>query len=89
MGQLLSAGVLRVLLDRTDLGDWGWRIPYATQWFWPVPIIVGCLLAPESPWWLVRKDRVEDARRVLQGLIPPNDTEYDVDRNLAMMIHTK
>jgi len=27
-----------------------YRIPFAIQWIWPVPIIVGVLLAPESPW---------------------------------------
>lgn len=45
MGQMISAGVLRVLLYRTD--EWGWRIPYATQWVWPIPIIIGVLVAPE------------------------------------------
>ena len=45
IGQTISAGVLRGLLHRTD--QWGWRIPYATQWIWPAPIIVGVLFAPE------------------------------------------
>lgn len=30
MGQLISVGVLRGFLHRTD--EWGWRIPYAIQW---------------------------------------------------------
>ena len=76
----------RGLLHRDD--DWGWRIPYAIQWIWPIPISIGVLLAPESPWWLVRQDRVEDAKKVLRGLVSAQDSEYDVDRNIAMMIHT-
>lgn len=39
----LFSGVLRGLLSRTD--EWGYRIPYALQWMWPVPILVGCFFA--------------------------------------------
>lgn len=42
---MLSEGVLTGLLNRTD--EWGWRIPYATQWIWPIPIIIGIFFAPE------------------------------------------
>lgn len=39
IGQFISAGVLRGILERED--QWAWRIPYALQWIWPVPIIIG------------------------------------------------
>lgn len=45
IGQLISAGVLRGLLHRTD--EWGWRIPYALQWVFPLPILIAVILAPE------------------------------------------
>ncbi|KAH8660555.1 hypothetical protein BX600DRAFT_438768 [Xylariales sp. PMI_506] len=86
IGQLISAGLVRGLLSRSD--EWGWRIPYAVQWVWVIPIIIGVLLAPESPWWLVRNDRIEDAKKVLQSLVSSKNTDYDVDRNIAMIIHT-
>ncbi|KAK7940979.1 uncharacterized protein PG986_013366 [Apiospora aurea] len=86
IGQLISQGVLRGFLHRQD--DWGWRIPYAIQWVWPLPIIVGVLLAPESPWWLVRNGRIDDAKKVLQSLVSAKDSDYSVDRNVAMMIYT-
>jgi MFS transporter, SP family, general alpha glucoside:H+ symporter len=45
------------------------RIPYALQWMWPLPLAVGIYLAPESPWWLVRKGKVEDAKKALYVMI--------------------
>lgn len=35
---------------------------------WPFPILVGCYFCPESPWWLVRHGRVEEARRVIKRI---------------------
>lgn len=26
------------------------QIPFAIQWLWPLPILVGVIFAPESPW---------------------------------------
>ena len=86
IGQLISAGVLRGLLGRTD--QWAWRIPYAIQWIWPVPIIVGVVFAPESPWWLVRKGRAEDAKKALLGLTSRTETNWSIDDTIALMIHT-
>jgi SP family general alpha glucoside:H+ symporter-like MFS transporter len=58
-------GVLRRLVARTD--EWAYRIPFAIQWVWPVPIIVGVFLTPESPWWFVRRGRIEDAKKLFYG----------------------
>jgi SP family general alpha glucoside:H+ symporter-like MFS transporter len=89
MGQLIASGVLRSLLDRADLGDWAWRTPFAIQWVWPIPIMVGVFFAPESPWWLVRKGRTEDARRAVLRLTSAGiDEDFNVDETVAMMIHT-
>lgn len=89
MGQLIASGVLRSLLDRIDLGDWAWRIPFAIQWIWPVPIMVEVFFAPESPWWLVRKDRTEDAKRVVLRLASAGvDADFNADETVAMMVHT-
>ncbi|KAJ5212463.1 uncharacterized protein N7498_004109 [Penicillium cinerascens] len=85
-GQFISTGVLRGLLGRTD--QWGWRIPYAIQWIWPVPIIIGVLCAPESPWWLVRHGKVEEAKKSLSGLSRPGVSYYDTEDAVALMIIT-
>jgi SP family general alpha glucoside:H+ symporter-like MFS transporter len=86
IGQFLASGVLKGVSTRTD--QWGYRIPYALQWIWPVPLIIGIYLAPESPWWLVRKERIEDAKRQLQRLTSPKDTNFNADETISMMVHT-
>ncbi|KAF3391741.1 Maltose permease MAL31 [Penicillium rolfsii] len=85
-GQFISTGVLRGLLGRTD--EWGWRIPYAVQWVWPVPIIIGVIFAPESPWWLVRHGKIDEAKRSLASLSSPGDSDYDTDDAVSLMIIT-
>lgn len=82
VGQLISAGVLRGVSNMTS--DWAWRIPFALQWAWPVPLFLGMWQCPESPWWLLRQDRIEDAERSLKRLSVNADTK----QTIAMMIHT-
>lgn len=66
MGQFLSSGVLRGMLEYDT--QWSWRVPIAIQWIWPLPIITLLFFAPESPWWLAKKGRFEEAERSLQRL---------------------
>lgn len=87
MGQLIAAGVLRGC--QTLGNDWGWRIPFAIQWTWAPFILIGTYFAPESPWWLVRKSRYEDARQsVLKSTTPQPDIDFHPDRVVAMIKHT-
>lgn len=87
IGQILGSAVLRGMLDRTD--EWGYRVPFALQWIWPVPIAVGVFLAPESPWWLVRTGQLSEARHALSRLASSDSSvEFDVDETIAMISHT-
>ncbi|KAL4725766.1 hypothetical protein ACLX1H_007919 [Fusarium chlamydosporum] len=87
LGQEIGIGILRSMIGRTD--QWAYRIPYGLQWIWPLPLIVGLWLAPESPWWLVRKGRVADAKKSLLRLTSLNrETDFDADETVAMMVHT-
>lgn len=45
IGGFVSTGVLRGTVYRTD--EWAYRIPFALQWMWPIPIIIGVSFAPE------------------------------------------
>lgn len=84
VGQLLATGVLRAMLTRKD--QWAYRIPFALQWAWAVPIFISCLFMPESPWWLVRRGRDEDARASLQRL--SMNSQLELETTVAMMRHT-
>ncbi|PBP18103.1 putative MFS alpha-glucoside transporter [Diplocarpon rosae] len=87
LGQLIGVGVIKAMLGRTD--QWAYRIPYGLQWMWPVPLLVGIALAPESPWWLVRRGRVDEAKAALLRLTSLNkETGFDADETIAMMVHT-
>ncbi|TVY41052.1 Maltose permease [Lachnellula occidentalis] len=87
LGQVIGIGVIKSMLGRTD--EWAYRIPYALQWMWPVPLLIGICLAPESPWWLVRKGRTEEAKKSLLRLTSLNkETNFDADDTIAMMVHT-
>lgn len=85
-GQLISSGVLKGFSNRND--QWAYRIPFAIQWIWPIPIIIGVIFAPESPWWLVRKGRGDEAIRSLRRLTSRGHGDFNADKTVAMMIHT-
>jgi MFS transporter, SP family, general alpha glucoside:H+ symporter len=85
VGQIICSGVLRSLLSRKD--EWSYRIPFALQWMWIPPLLVGLSFAPESPWWLTRKARYNDARKALTSLTPTSSADQ-IDQTLSMMRHT-
>lgn len=88
LGQEIGIGVIMGMLKRND--EWAYRIPYALQWMWPVPLAIGIFFAPESPWWLVRKGRNEEAKKSLLRLTstPHEGSDFDADETIAMMVHT-
>ncbi|EED16153.1 MFS alpha-glucoside transporter, putative [Talaromyces stipitatus ATCC 10500] len=87
IGQVIGVGVIKAMLNRDD--QWAYRIPYALQWMWPLPLFIGVWFAPESPWWLVRRGRVEDAKKALLRLTSLNkETNFDANETIAMMVHT-
>ncbi|KAL1595831.1 hypothetical protein SLS60_009521 [Paraconiothyrium brasiliense] len=86
-GQFIASGVLKGVSERSD--QWAYRIPYAIQWIYPIPLIIGIAFAPESPWWLVRKERYEDAKKmVLRLASPEKNPDFNADETIAMYKHT-
>ncbi|KAK0864027.1 hypothetical protein LTS02_006269 [Friedmanniomyces endolithicus] len=86
LGQFLSSGVLKGVSTQPE--SIGYKLPYGMQWIWPIPLIIGIALAPESPWWLVRKGRREDAKKQLLRLTSRKQADFDADATLNLMIYT-
>ncbi|GKZ34753.1 hypothetical protein AbraIFM66950_005109 [Aspergillus brasiliensis] len=66
--------------------EWEWRAPLALQWIFPTPLMVLLFFAPESPWWLIRRGRKEEALRSIKRL--GAKTEDQALKSLAMIERT-
>ncbi|KAI0951244.1 hypothetical protein AcW1_008337 [Taiwanofungus camphoratus] len=64
---------------------YAYRLPFALQWIFPAFLLVGLPFAPESPWWLVRKGHMDDARKVVARLAGP---AADIDLQLRQIQET-
>ncbi|KAK9372092.1 uncharacterized protein V1513DRAFT_466954 [Lipomyces chichibuensis] len=84
-GQLIAAGVLECLVHLNS--EWSYRIPFALQWLWPAFLFPVLLFAPESPWHLVRKGRLEEAEKSLARL-QSKSANINPNQTLATIVHT-
>jgi hypothetical protein len=84
-GQLVGAGVQSGVSGITT--EWAYRIPFAIQWIWPIPIALLAYFAPESPWHLVRIGDNEGALRSIKRL-SSSKPDSENRAQLAMMQHT-
>lgn len=84
LGQLTGALVIFGALGAKN----GYAIAFGSQWpFSFVPIVVAFFI-PESPTWLVRKRRMDQAHAAQARLDPPGtDTKLIVDKLLADIEH--
>lgn len=62
-GSLLSAWI--AFGTRNIASNWAWRIPSLMQIALPLLALPGTLLVPESPRWLIREKRSDEARDIL------------------------
>lgn len=83
IGQLLANGVTTGTEGMAN--HWSYSIPFALQWFWVAIIIPGMAFVPESPWWLVRKGRLDDAEKSLRRL---SSKKVNVAATLAIIVET-
>ncbi|BEJ13792.1 hypothetical protein CspHIS471_0309660 [Cutaneotrichosporon sp. HIS471] len=85
IGQILAAGILYRVLSLP--GTLAYQVAFAVQWVWPIPLFILVTLAPESPWFLVRKGRLEEARHAVSRLQSKTSTIDPAD-TVAMMVRT-
>ena len=84
-GQLIAFGIVRAFSNSAS--ELAWRVPYAIQWFWPIIFPVIMLFGPDSPWWLVRKGRFEDAEETISKIMARTD-RITPKEYLSMIIRT-
>ena len=86
-GILLSSGVVRAVSGIH--GDLAWKLPFACQWVWPIPLLIAAYLAPESPWNAVRRGRMDLARSSLMRLSQEGPEQVqEVESTLAYLQYT-
>ncbi|XMA10340.1 hypothetical protein WAI453_003131 [Rhynchosporium graminicola] len=81
-GQLIAAGVLSGFSEGTS--QWSYRIPFAIQWAWPLPLFAILFFAPESPYHHVRRGETEKAEASVRRL----GSASHPSQTVALMIHT-
>lgn len=76
-GQLLSNAVIKIFGEWEN--HWAYRAPFGIQLFFCAFLLIGLPFAPESPWYLVRQGRRDDAKASLRRLYGEN---IDLDAKL-------
>ncbi|KAG8926096.1 hypothetical protein FRC03_009544 [Tulasnella sp. 419] len=81
IGILLASVVNNATKDRTDMASW--RIPTGVQFIWAAILAAGMFVLPESPRYLIKRGREEDAAKALARLLSasPHDPEVAAELN--------
>ncbi|KAH7139986.1 general substrate transporter [Dactylonectria estremocensis] len=83
VGQLVSNSVIRGFGNRQD--TWAFKGPFLVQLVFSVFLFVGSLVSPESPWYLIRAHKIDEARKTLQYLY---GSEAEAEEKLLAIIRT-
>ncbi|KAL7945180.1 general substrate transporter [Trichoderma barbatum] len=82
-GQLLSNAVIKGFGERTDV--WAYRAPFAIQLFFCAFLLFLLPFCPETPWFLARTGKRDEALKSLRRLYGSN---IDVDAKYATLVAT-
>lgn len=82
-GSFLAVGVARGSESLSN--KWAYKIPFLTEYVFPVVFILAGFFAPETPWFLAKRGRYEDAAK---SLARTGYDENDLDNILAHMKET-
>ncbi|VUC30655.1 unnamed protein product [Clonostachys rosea] len=76
-GSFIAIGVMSGTQTLED--KWAYKIPFITEYIFPVVFILGGFFAPETPWFLMKKGRYEQAAKSLQRTGYTSDIEDTLD----------
>ncbi|KAK5132665.1 hypothetical protein LTR08_008787 [Meristemomyces frigidus] len=65
-----------------SLGEWDWKMVVIFQLMMPILIVAQVFFIPESPRWLVKKGKVDEARATLRRV---RDTDQEVEDETLMI----
>ncbi|TLD30987.1 hypothetical protein PspLS_01694 [Pyricularia sp. CBS 133598] len=80
IGQLLSNAVVKAFGERTDA--WAYKGGFSTQLFFVMFLVVFLPFLPESPWYLVRAGKKEQAIKTIKKLY---GKDYDAEKQILAM----
>ncbi|KAH3898654.1 related to maltose permease [Saccharomycodes ludwigii] len=86
IGQFVANGVADGFATNTS--KWAYKVPFAIQFIWPVLILVILPFAPESPYWLVRKGKMDAAKKSVRKICGPKASEEIVENRLMVIVNT-
>lgn len=76
----ITAGILLAyLVNAAYADDSEWRPVFALAGIPALALIVGMAFLPDSPRWLVMRNRIDDARRVLNRVRDPDDPATEAE----------
>ncbi|KAL0473915.1 sugar transporter [Neurospora intermedia] len=84
IGQLLASAVAFGFHRLQN--EWAYRVPFALNWVFIAFLFVAIFVAPESPYWYLQKNRVEDAHNAIKKLVRKGSEERTQEK-LALMQH--
>lgn len=66
IGFLIAASIA---LNRVDMmTNASYKVLFASEWCWPCVLFLGCFFIPESPYFLLRKEKLDEAAKALERL---------------------
>lgn len=77
-GQIAAIGIGNTRF--TIISPASYKVLFAAQWAFPAFILGFACIMPESPWYLARKNKMEQAKRSLVRL---HNADYDAESSLA------